>query len=101
MKKTLLCFMLVFAMVLMTACGSTDNTARESTMAPTTSGATGGPSTGPTSGMDGTNGMNGTESTGVIDGIGDDLKKGAEDVKDGVEDALDMTSASGESSMAH
>ena len=93
MKKYILCFMLVFAVALMTACTSTDNKAGESTMAPTNA-STAGPVSGPTEDSAG------MESTGVIDGLGEDIKKGAEDVKDGVEDTLDMTSASGESTAA-
>lgn len=73
MKKTrkfVLGFMLVFAMAFMVACGSDNNeTTMGSTTAPTTK----------------------VESTGVIDGMADDVKDGAEDVKDGVEDAFDMT----------
>lgn len=77
MKKIMLCFMLIFAMSLMTACSSSNNetTAMETTMAPTTSST-------------GTGSM---ESTGVIDGMADDVKKGAEDVMDGAENAVDMT----------
>lgn len=91
MKKTrqlILCMMLVFAMSLMSACGSSDNGTMDSTQAPTTTaGIT-------TNGQDTTDRSNTTDSTGVIDGIANDVKDGAEDVKDGVEDALDMTSES-------
>lgn len=79
-KQITLCFLLVFTMALMTACTSKDKP-METTMAPTMSSTAGGIGTGPTDDMDS------TESTGVIDGM--------------VDDVLDMTSSSKESSTAH
>lgn len=77
-KYSVLCFMLIFAMASLTACTSNNNeTEAPTTSSPVTSSAT-----------------SGTESTGVIDGMGNDVKEGMDDVKDGVEDALDMTTES-------
>ncbi|MEF9940391.1 MAG: hypothetical protein RR768_09790 [Clostridium sp.] len=75
-KKTVLCLLLVCMLVMLTGCMSNKDKPMETTMAPTTSAS--------------------TESTGVIDGMAEDIKKGVNDVKDGVEDALTP-----ESSTAH
>lgn len=81
-KQTAICFMLVFAMALMTtACTSKDSKPMETTMAPTTTSSTmSGTGTGPT------DGMGSTESTGVIEGM---------------EDALDMTTSPMDDTTAH
>ncbi|MEF9955381.1 MAG: hypothetical protein RR785_08995 [Clostridium sp.] len=75
-KRTVFCLLLVCMLVMLTGCMSNKDKPMETTMAPTTSAS--------------------TESTGVIVGMAEDIKKGANDVKDGVENALTP-----ESSTAH
>lgn len=93
-KQTVLCFLLIFGLMLMTACGSTNNNSTDGSTKSTTMAATesaGGTGTGPTNNSQ--SGTDSMESTGVLDGIGQDIKDGAEDIKDGAEDMLDGTSS--------
>lgn len=92
MKKTrqiVLGIMLIFVMALASGCGDgRDNTkATESTgqsqSAISAESTEGGTANGPTNDIDA------RESTGVLDGLADDIKDGAEDIKDGVDNAVD------------
>lgn len=110
MKKTgqyLLCFMLIVMMVLAVGCGrrntgTTDGrnqTNQTSAAAETTAGGNGslnGPTNGNgtntgTTAADGTNGRVNEESTGVLEGIADDVRNGADDMLNGAEKAIDGT----------
>lgn len=105
MKKTgqyLLCFMLIVMMVLAVGCGrrntgTTDgkNQTNQTTAAMETTGGGNGSLNGPTNGVNGTAAADGThgrvneESTGVLEGVADDVRNGADDLLNGAENAID------------
>ena len=88
-RQIVLGLMLIFVMALASGCGdgrnntkSTEST-RQSQSAISAESTEGGMANGPTNGTDA------RESTGVLDGLADDIKDGAEDIKNGVEHAVD------------
>lgn len=91
-KQAILCMLLMFVMVLMTACGNGTNnkgtTAHPSTLQPTTGTSTGGTGTGPTNGLGTETNRETVESTGVIDGLTGDLKNGVNNIKEGAKDIV-------------
>lgn len=93
-RQIVLGIMLIFAMALASGCGDgRDNTkSTESTRQPQSAisaeSTEGGTANGPTNDIDA------RESTGVLDGLADDIKDGAEDIKDGVENSVDGTVSS-------
>lgn len=76
-KKYALSVLLAFAACMMTACGGSDHnaTSSESTAQTTVGGETG---------TDRTDGTHQTESTGVIDGMIDDVESGVDSAVDGI-----------------
>ena len=111
-KKLLLTGMLVLAVGMVTACGSSDkandnnaNTAEDNngTGTGTTNGGTtdngnNGNGANDTINDNNTNGMgatSGSDGSGIIEETGDVLQDGVDDVERGVEDALDGTNADG------
>lgn len=87
-KQAVFCFLLISVLAFIAACGRPDDGrgTNGSTIAATESD--GGMGTGPTNST--TNSM---ESTGVLEGIGNGIKDGAEDIKNGARDLMDGTSA--------
>ncbi len=93
-RQIVLGIMLIFVMALASGCGdgrdntkSTEST-RQSQSAISAESTEGGTANGPTNDIDA------RESTGVLDGLADDIKDGAEDIKDGVENSVDGTVSS-------
>lgn len=96
MKKIKVCvFGMLFAMAVfsLTACGNRDNATDNTTSAAGTQTTTQGVTTDTDDrGMNGTNGTN-ESSTGVIDGMVDDVERGIDDVMDGTDrDGMERSS---------
>ena len=88
-RQIVLGLMLIFVMALASGCGdgrnntkSTEST-RQSQSAISAESTEGGMANGPTNGTDA------RESTGVLDGLADDIKDGAHDIKNVVEHTVD------------
>lgn len=95
MKKIrpfILMMLLVAMAVSVTACGSTDNNATQSTTGSNTQAAT---QQSGTAAMD----NSAAESTGggIIDGVVNDIEKGADDVRNGVDNMTGETTGNGSS----
>lgn len=97
MKKTrqsILGIMLVLIMAFAVGCGDGKNNTKATESTQQSQSAVSGESTdggmanGPTNSSDHSSAA-GEGSTGVLDGLGDDIRDGAEDIKDGVEHAVD------------
>lgn len=98
MKKTrqiVLGLMLIFVMALASGCGDGRNntkateSTKQSQSAISAESTEGGTANGPTNGSGAQESSNAEESTGVLDGLANDVKDGAEDIKNGVEHAVD------------
>ena len=109
MKKTgqyLLCFMLIVMMVLAVGCGErntgTMDEENQTTAAMEMTGGGNGSQNGPTNGANGTTAADGTqgrvneESTGVLEGVADDVRNGADDLLNGAENAIDGRNGNGD-----
>lgn len=87
-KQAVFCFLLILSLAFIAACTKPDDGkgTTGSTIAATESD--GGMGTGPTNST-----TNYRESTGVLEGIGNGIKDGAEDIGSGARDLMDGTSA--------
>ena len=84
-RQIVLGLMLIFVMALASGCGDGRNNTKSTESTRQSQSAISAEST--EGGM--ANGTDARESTGVLDGLADDIKDGAEDIKNGVEHAVD------------